>query len=33
MDEYSLREILNEAKYYHYIAMQKSQVEKMKKFN
>ncbi|EAH5495402.1 tRNA uridine-5-carboxymethylaminomethyl(34) synthesis enzyme MnmG [Campylobacter coli] len=30
MDEYSLREILNEAKYYHYIAMQKSQVEKMK---
>ncbi|EAJ2037317.1 tRNA uridine-5-carboxymethylaminomethyl(34) synthesis enzyme MnmG [Campylobacter coli] len=30
MDEYSLREILNEAKYYHYIAMQKSQVKKMK---
>ena len=30
MDEYSLREILNESKYYHYIAMQKSQVEKMK---
>ncbi|EMQ5870011.1 tRNA uridine-5-carboxymethylaminomethyl(34) synthesis enzyme MnmG [Campylobacter coli] len=30
MDEYALREILNEAKYYHYIAMQKSQVEKMK---
>ncbi|EJA8797547.1 tRNA uridine-5-carboxymethylaminomethyl(34) synthesis enzyme MnmG [Campylobacter coli] len=30
MDHYSLREILNEAKYYHYIAMQKSQVEKMK---
>ncbi|EPW5531801.1 tRNA uridine-5-carboxymethylaminomethyl(34) synthesis enzyme MnmG [Campylobacter coli] len=30
MDKYSLREILNEAKYYHYIAMQKSQVEKMK---
>ncbi|EAK6703688.1 tRNA uridine-5-carboxymethylaminomethyl(34) synthesis enzyme MnmG [Campylobacter coli] len=30
MDEYSLREILNEAKYYHYIAMQKLQVEKMK---
>ncbi|WP_173678864.1 tRNA uridine-5-carboxymethylaminomethyl(34) synthesis enzyme MnmG [Campylobacter coli] len=30
MDDYSLREILNEAKYYHYIAMQKSQVEKMK---
>ncbi|ELR6985926.1 tRNA uridine-5-carboxymethylaminomethyl(34) synthesis enzyme MnmG [Campylobacter coli] len=30
MDEYSLREILNEAKYYHYIAIQKSQVEKMK---
>ncbi|EEY3096212.1 tRNA uridine-5-carboxymethylaminomethyl(34) synthesis enzyme MnmG [Campylobacter coli] len=30
MDEYSLREILNEAKYYHYIVMQKSQVEKMK---
>ncbi|EAK7938613.1 tRNA uridine-5-carboxymethylaminomethyl(34) synthesis enzyme MnmG [Campylobacter coli] len=30
MDEYSLRETLNEAKYYHYIAMQKSQVEKMK---
>lgn len=30
MDEHSLREILNEAKYYHYIAMQKSQVEKMK---
>ncbi|MBZ7963653.1 MULTISPECIES: tRNA uridine-5-carboxymethylaminomethyl(34) synthesis enzyme MnmG [Campylobacter] len=30
MDEYSLREILNEAKYYHYIIMQKAQVEKMK---
>lgn len=30
MDEYSLREILNEAKYYHYISMQKAQVEKMK---
>ncbi|MBX1885869.1 tRNA uridine-5-carboxymethylaminomethyl(34) synthesis enzyme MnmG [Campylobacter peloridis] len=30
MDEYSLNEILNEAKYYHYIAMQKAQIEKMK---
>ncbi|MBZ7946317.1 tRNA uridine-5-carboxymethylaminomethyl(34) synthesis enzyme MnmG [Campylobacter sp. LH-2024] len=30
MDEYSLGEILNEAKYYHYIIMQKAQVEKMK---
>ncbi|EAJ6385127.1 tRNA uridine-5-carboxymethylaminomethyl(34) synthesis enzyme MnmG [Campylobacter jejuni] len=30
MDNYSLREILNEAKYYHYISMQKAQVEKMK---
>ncbi|ECP7298603.1 tRNA uridine-5-carboxymethylaminomethyl(34) synthesis enzyme MnmG [Campylobacter jejuni] len=30
MDHYSLREILNEAKYYHYISMQKAQVEKMK---
>ncbi|MFQ6341563.1 tRNA uridine-5-carboxymethylaminomethyl(34) synthesis enzyme MnmG [Campylobacter sp. VTCC 70190] len=30
MDDYSLREILNEAKYYHYISMQKAQVEKMK---
>ncbi|TEY02361.1 tRNA uridine-5-carboxymethylaminomethyl(34) synthesis enzyme MnmG [Campylobacter sp. US33a] len=30
MDEYSLKEILNEAKYYHYVAMQKAQVEKMK---
>ncbi|TKX31398.1 tRNA uridine-5-carboxymethylaminomethyl(34) synthesis enzyme MnmG [Campylobacter aviculae] len=30
MDDYSLREILNEAKYYHYIVMQKAQVEKMK---
>ncbi|TKX32107.1 tRNA uridine-5-carboxymethylaminomethyl(34) synthesis enzyme MnmG [Campylobacter estrildidarum] len=30
LDEYSLREILNEAKYYHYIIMQKAQVEKMK---
>ncbi|MDX2330692.1 tRNA uridine-5-carboxymethylaminomethyl(34) synthesis enzyme MnmG [Campylobacter hepaticus] len=33
MDEYSLREILNEAKYYHYISMQKAQVEKMKNLN
>ncbi len=30
MDEYSLNEILNEAKYYHYIIMQKAQIEKMK---
>ncbi|ECL9473914.1 tRNA uridine-5-carboxymethylaminomethyl(34) synthesis enzyme MnmG [Campylobacter jejuni] len=30
MDHYSLREILNGAKYYHYISMQKAQVEKMK---
>ncbi|ELK3815364.1 tRNA uridine-5-carboxymethylaminomethyl(34) synthesis enzyme MnmG [Campylobacter lari] len=30
MDEYSLNEILSEAKYYHYIAMQKAQIEKMK---
>lgn len=30
MDEYSLSEILNEAKYYHYIVMQKAQIEKMK---
>lgn len=30
MDEYSLNEILNEAKYYHYIAMQKAQIDKMK---
>ncbi|MBZ7930009.1 tRNA uridine-5-carboxymethylaminomethyl(34) synthesis enzyme MnmG [Campylobacter molothri] len=30
MDEYSLGEILNESKYYHYIIMQKAQVEKMK---
>jgi len=30
MDTYSLNEILNEAKYYHYISMQKAQVEKMK---
>ncbi|AJC91095.1 tRNA uridine-5-carboxymethylaminomethyl(34) synthesis enzyme MnmG [Campylobacter subantarcticus] len=33
MDEYSLNEILNEAKYYHYIAMQKAQIEKMKNLN
>ncbi|MCR6573045.1 tRNA uridine-5-carboxymethylaminomethyl(34) synthesis enzyme MnmG [Campylobacter insulaenigrae] len=33
MDEYSLNEILNEAKYYHYIAMQKAQIEKMKHLN
>ncbi|AJC88025.1 tRNA uridine-5-carboxymethylaminomethyl(34) synthesis enzyme MnmG [Campylobacter insulaenigrae] len=33
MDEYSLNEILNEAKYYHYIAMQKVQIEKMKHLN
>ncbi|MBM0636683.1 tRNA uridine-5-carboxymethylaminomethyl(34) synthesis enzyme MnmG [Campylobacter sp. VicNov18] len=33
MDEHSLREILNEAKYYHYISMQKAQVEKMKSLN
>lgn len=30
MDAYSLQEILSEAKYYHYITMQKAQVEKMK---
>lgn len=30
MDEYSLNEILNEAKYYHYITMQKAQIDKMK---
>ncbi|KAA6224808.1 MULTISPECIES: tRNA uridine-5-carboxymethylaminomethyl(34) synthesis enzyme MnmG [unclassified Campylobacter] len=30
MDNYSLNEILNEAKYYHYICIQKLQVEKMK---
>ncbi len=30
LDEYSLNEILNEAKYHHYIAMQKEQIEKMK---
>lgn len=29
LDEYSLNEILNEAKYHHYIAMQKEQIEKM----
>lgn len=33
MDHYSLREILSEAKYYHYISMQKTQVEKMKNLN
>lgn len=30
LDEYSLNEILNEAKYHHYIAMQKEQIEKMR---
>lgn len=30
MDEYSLNEILSEAKYYHYISMQKDQIQKMK---
>ncbi|MCX2682851.1 tRNA uridine-5-carboxymethylaminomethyl(34) synthesis enzyme MnmG [Campylobacter sp. MIT 21-1685] len=30
MDEYALREVLSEAKYYHYVCMQKAQVEKMK---
>ena len=33
MDYYSLKEILSEAKYYHYISMQKAQVEKMKNLN
>ncbi|ARJ56292.1 tRNA uridine-5-carboxymethylaminomethyl(34) synthesis enzyme MnmG [Campylobacter cuniculorum] len=33
MDSYSLNEILNEAKYYHYICMQKAGVEKMKSLN
>lgn len=33
MDEFSLKEILSEAKYYHYICMQKAQVEKMKSLN
>ncbi len=33
MDPYSLNEILNEAKYYHYISMQKAGVEKMKKLH
>lgn len=31
MDDYSLNEILNNAKYYHYVCMQKEQIEKMKK--
>ncbi|TQR29366.1 tRNA uridine-5-carboxymethylaminomethyl(34) synthesis enzyme MnmG [Campylobacter sp. MIT 99-7217] len=30
MDEYSLNEILNEAKYYHYVSMQRDQIEKMR---
>lgn len=30
MDSYSLSEILNEAKYYHYVSMQKEQIAKMK---
>ncbi len=30
MDSYSLSEILNEAKYYHYICMQKASVERLK---
>ncbi|MBK1991658.1 tRNA uridine-5-carboxymethylaminomethyl(34) synthesis enzyme MnmG [Campylobacter sp. 2018MI35] len=33
MDEYSLQEILSEAKYYHYIKMQKAQINKMKNLN
>ena len=33
LDEYSLNEILNEAKYHHYIAMQKEQIKKMKSLN
>jgi len=30
MDSTSLNEVLNEAKYYHYVSMQKEQIEKMK---
>lgn len=33
MDEYSLQEILSEAKYYHYIKMQKVQINKMRNLN
>ena len=33
LSDYSLNEILNEAKYHHYIAMQKEQIKKMKSLN
>lgn len=33
LSEYCLNELINEAKYYHYIAMQKEQIQKMKALN